>query len=92
MARIRLPLVTASNGIGAAAPTFREVPGSYQVDPLVGTPSGIKVGILLGDPKLAAATVLVDVPDEDVTDGKLDPVKVRTRYPNHPLVTSGTIK
>lgn len=93
MMRTRLPLVAVGNSIGAAAPTFIMVPGS--ILPLVAgvsTPDGLAPGIALSHPALASATVLVDVPDEDCTNGEYDHAKVVRRYPNHPLVTSGAIK
>lgn len=95
MARIRLAIVTGLRGPQAAAPTYAEVPGSYQAaDPTVLTSGGIKAGIPLGDPRLAGVTVLADVPDEDVNAAKdgLDPAAIKRRYPEHFLVTSGTIK
>lgn len=92
MARVRLPIALLGNSIGAAAPSFIEVNGSYLGDPSVCYAGGIKAGVLLGNPLLAAVTVLADVPDEDVTNGALDPAKVKARYPNHPLVLSGAIK
>lgn len=92
MARIRLSMAITGTAIGAAAPSFIEVPNSYQGDPSVCNSGGLKTGILLSNPLIGAVTVLVDVPDEDVTNGTLDPVKVKARYPNHPLVVNGTIK
>lgn len=92
MQRIRLPIAIVGS-LQAAAPTFTEVPGSYlpitagKVDA-----NGILSGVLLSDPILAQVTVLVDVPDDDCTNGKLDPAKVATNYPKHPLILSGAIK
>lgn len=90
MVRIRLPLVTGVGGFQAAAPSFQEVPGSYQgiaagkVDA-----HGVLAGVPIGDPALANATVLVDVPDEDVTNGQLDNAKIKARYPDHWMVRAG---
>lgn len=93
MARIRLPLATAAVGVGAAAPTYSEVSGTYQPTvPGKVDAHGVLPGVLLSDPSLANVTVLVDVPDEDVTNGQLDSAKIKARYPTHPLVTSGAIK
>lgn len=92
MARLRLPIAII-NGYQAATPAFTEVPNSWQ--PVTAgkvSAGGILAGLLVSDPVLAQVTVLVDVPDADVTNGQLDPVKIKDRYPNHPLVLSGAIK
>lgn len=90
MKRIRVPLVTGSGGIQAAMPSFVEIPGSYQGDALVVTASGVKVGIPLGDARLATATVQVEVPDEDVdAQGNIDKAAIKRRYPDHFLVRAG---
>lgn len=90
MVRIRIPLTLLAAGIGAALPTYSEVRGSYQpVTPGKVTADGIAPGVALSDPILGQVTVLVDVPDEDCTNGQPDPVKIKARYPTHPLVTSG---
>lgn len=93
MVRVRLPVAAWPNAFGAAAPTFTMVPGSFlPVTPGVlgadGPPPGVLIAALAG----VNPTVLVDVPDEDCTNGALDPAKVKARYPNHPLVVNGTIK
>ena len=93
MARIRVPVVLGPTGLQHAAPTGSMVSGSWQ--PVVSgksTADGVLVGVVLGDPALQGMTVQVDVPDEDVTNGALDPVKVKARYPGHWLITSGVIK
>lgn len=93
MAQIRLPLVLGVGAVQAAAPSFQEVPGTYL--PLVGgkvSANGVLPGVSLGDPALQGVTVLVNVPDEDVTNGALDVNKIKARYPNHWLLTSGAIK
>lgn len=84
--------MVAGYGLQALAPSYVEVPNSYQGDPAVCTPSGVKFGVSLGDARLQGVTVLVDVPDEDVTNNVIDIAKVKQRYPNHPLIASGAIK
>ncbi len=91
MARIRVPMATGIGGIQAIAPTFQEVPGSYQGDPAVCDKNGIKAGVALNNPLLGGVTVLVDVPDEDVTGAALDAAKIKQRYPTHYLVVNHTI-
>lgn len=93
MARLRLPLGMIGNGVGAIAPTFVLVPGSFQpVTPNVLGPDGPLTGVALSALAGINATVLADVPDEDVSNGQLDPQKVKARYPDHPYVKNGTIK
>jgi len=83
-------MVTGQGGVQAAMPTFSEVPGSYQGDPLVVLATGVKAGVLLGDPKLATATVLVDVPDDEVdAQGNIDKAAVKRKYPGHFLTLAG---
>lgn len=93
MARIRVPLVLGPNGLHPVAPTFVEVAGSYTPNvPAKADANGVMVGVALGDPAVAGVTVMVDVPDDEVTGGKYDTATVKAKYPNHWLVTSGVIK
>lgn len=80
-------------GLQHAAPSGVSVPGSFlPVVPGKSDVNGVLVGVQVGDATLAGASVLVDVPDDDCTLGKLDPVKIKANYPSHWLVTSGIIK
>lgn len=90
MVRVRVPVGVVGNGYGALFPSYSMVPGSWQpvVAGKVG-PDGVPVGVLLNDPVIAQLTVLVDLPDEDCTNGQPDKAKIKARYPTHPLVTSG---
>lgn len=93
MARLRLPLVFGPNALQAAAPTHQLVPGSLQpVTPAKTNADGVLLGVSPGDPALQGISVLADVPDEDVTNGALDPQKIKQRYPDHFLVRNGIIK
>lgn len=93
MARVTLPLILGPNGVQVAAPTYVMVAGSFK--PLTAGvihADGVHNGVPLGHPALAGATVDVDVPDEDCTNGQLDPKKLKDNYPNHWLIHSGTVK
>lgn len=93
MARIRVPVILGAGGLTVAAPTYNMVQDSWlPVVPGKSHANGVVNGVTLGDPALNGITVMVDVPDEDVTNGALDTVKVKARYPAHWLITSGVIK